>query len=202
MWILSRIRLVVNASALFYIQSVDDEPYSCSFNAPTEYRLITSSMKLNTGMSSISQKVFDLLNMQYYAHIVLKLCVLFCLSAAIARAEDGIIALDDGTLYPAWRRCGDAKGSPPGDALLWSVAAHKPQLPLLFTNSEGEKSLFYFTPLSEHYGEYHALRVADGRKQWMQPVWSHTSGDLPVSPVFFNSAIYLGHWLMAGTDES
>lgn len=152
-------------------------------------------MKLNTGMSNISQKVFDLLNMQYYAHIVLKLCVLFCLSAAIARAEDGIIVLDDGTLI----QLGDAavirKGSPPGDALLWSVAAHKPQLPLLFTNSEGEKSLFYFTPLSEHYGEYHALRVADGRKQWMQPVWSHTSGDLPVSPVFFNSAIYLGHGL-------
>lgn len=45
-------------------------------------------------------------------------------------------------------------------------------MPLVFENRQGEQWLLYYTQIVEDkYGEFHAIRVADGEGQWVHPMW-------------------------------
>ena len=131
------------------------------------------------------------------------LCACFPMMAWSEAAEQEgqtTIDLEDGTVIELTETAVIRKESEPAsesDAVQWSISAQKPQLPLLFENREGVQLLLYFNQIREHYGEFHAVHLENGQKQWAHPLWIRSEQDMPVGPVFIKPWIYLGRgmWL-------
>ena len=150
---------------------------------------------------------------RFFWHLFLCSCLLsvwLCVSSpgnALAQPPDeqngDIVPLDDDTYIELTERTIARKRKQPdasdsrAEAVLWSILADRPRLPLLFTNRQGEQIFLFFSRGKEHTSEFYAIRVADGQEQWIHPLWSGHSIDYPVVPIFMDPWIYLGRgpWL-------
>ncbi|MCP4401205.1 MAG: hypothetical protein GY801_28395 [bacterium] len=147
-------------------------------------------------------------NLRLFSKLLLSVLLLLCMWFSVTawaetpeETEEVVpILLSDGSTIELTENEVLRKAPTSSDAetehLLWSFTAKEPQLPLLFENRKGEQLVLFFTLLEEHYGEFHALRVEDGKEEWLYPVWFH-SRFTPISPIWIEPWIYFGQgpWL-------
>jgi tetratricopeptide (TPR) repeat protein len=107
------------------------------------------------------------------------------------------LKLADGTVITLTETAVIRKQSESEKAVLWTIPAKEPQLPVTFENSAEVRLLLYFAQISDYYGEFRAIRLQDGQREWVHPVWLKSGRDTPVLPVFLSPWIYFGRgmWL-------